>query len=404
MNILTRLGFAYDSFKRASFENPSTSFLEAITGGDSSSSGVTVNTTSTLGISSVWNAVQQESQDIATLTPKVYQKTKEGREERKEHRVLDLLKEPNETMSGFTFLETYIFHYLIRGNGLAYHKKSRNGKAELILANPDAEGTQVRISKSGRKFFNIEGFDKRTWENVPDHSVTHIPNLCFDGYWGIDPITNFKNTIGLALSQEDYNNEFYKNDAGLSGILETPNPLKDGDGDKYRGEWRRIYGAGDKHNIAVMGGGMSYKPISISPEQSQFLQSREFSVVEVARMFNIPTHKIKSMSASTNNNIEHQSKEYYQDTLQPIVTKLETELSRKLLTEDEKKQGFFIQFDMDEFARADIKTRFEAYQVATTTQTLTRNEIRAEMGRPPLADSEPDFVDFQTPATNANTE
>ena len=396
MNWLIRFGNAYDAFRKGSLENPSTSVYEGLTGNLDTDSGLPVDEDSTLGITSAYNAIQQISQDIATLTPKVYQPTGTKGRESIDHPVLSLLAEPNQSMSGFTLMESYVMSYLARGNGLIYIKEKRGGK-ELILVDVAHDHTEATVSARGLKFYNIATFYKTELNKIPDFKVLHSPNISASGLWGIDPVTNFRNTLALTMSQEKFNNKFYKNGASMKGFVTVPTPLKAGDAARIKEAFKTNF---DHQDVGVLGAGQEYQSITMSPENAQFLESRQFSVTEIARIFNIPPHKLKSLERSTNNNIEHQSKEYYQDTIQPIVTKIEREFTRKLLTEDEKKKGVKIEFDMDEFQRADVKTRYEAYQIASTSQFMKKNEIREREGLTALPDSEDGFIDFQSPAND----
>lgn len=361
--------------------------------------GIKVTNDTAQTISAVWNANLQISQDIATFPVKLYQIKDGVRTQVEKHPALDLLNyKANGSLNSQVLRRSNVSQYNLRGNLLTYIKPKRGG-FELVLCNPDR--SRVKLSSRGNKFYDLSTYtgEGREYEytDIPEYMVIHVPNHCLNGLWGIDVILNFKNLLGLTLAQEKFNNTFYGNNASPSGILKVPHNLKEGDAERYREEWKNKI----KNGLSVLGAGMEYQQVSITPEQSQFLQSRKFSIEEVARMFNMPLHKIKSLDRATNNNIEHQSKEYYQDTIQPIVTLIECEY-KKLLTEDEVEMGYFFQHDMDEILRADVKTRWEAYAAASTHKILTRNEIRGKEGWEPLAKSEPDFNDFQSPANSTS--
>src|SRR5699024_1448827 len=85
-----------------------------------------------------------------------------------------------------------------------------------------------------------------------------------------------------------------------------------------------------------------------------------------------------SLERSTHNNIEHQQKEFYMDTLQPILTAYEQEMTYKLLTDEEISEGFFIRFNVDAMLRSDLKTRYEAYKEGIQGGVLKPYEERAK--------------------------
>ena len=121
--------------------------------------------------------------------------------------------------------------------------------------------------------------------------VLHIPGLGFDGRVGYSPIAMAKNAIGMAIACEEYGAKFFANGAQPSGVLEHPGVLKDPG--KIRESWNSTFGGSVNANkVAVLEEGMKYSPISIAPEQAQFLETRKFQIDEIARIFRIPPHMV----------------------------------------------------------------------------------------------------------------
>ena len=119
----------------------------------------------------------------------------------------------------------------------------------------------------------------------------------------------------------------------------------------------------------------TFKPISISPEQAQFLSSRQFSNEEVARIFNVPPHLLKDLSKSSFNNIEMQSQEFVTYTLMPYITRIEQEMNLKLFRTNELGKTF-VEFNVNGLLRGDVKSRTEAYKTAITNGYMSINEVR----------------------------
>ena len=119
--------------------------------------------------------------------------------------------------------------------------------------------------------------------------MLHIPGLGFDGLVGYSPIAMAKNAIGLAIATEEYGAKFFANGATPGGVLEHPNVVKDPE--RVRASWNAAFGGSANANkVAVLEEGMKYTPISISPEQAQFLETRKFQINEIARIFRVPPH------------------------------------------------------------------------------------------------------------------
>ena len=123
---------------------------------------------------------------------------------------------------------------------------------------------------------------KGSMVNLKPSDVLHIPGLGFDGLVGYSPIAMAKNAIGMAIACEEYGAKFFANGATPGGILEDPGTVKDPQ--RGRDSWTSAFGGSSNFNkVAVLEEGMKYTPISISPEQAQFLETRKFQINEIAR-------------------------------------------------------------------------------------------------------------------------
>ena len=121
---------------------------------------------------------------------------------------------------------------------------------------------------------------------------------------------------------------------------------------------------------------MKYTPISISPEQAQFLETRKFQINEIARIFRVPPHMLGDLERSTFSNIEEQSIEFVKYTLSPWISRIEASMQRTLLKPDEKKD-MFIRFNVEGLLRGDYKSRMDGYAVARQNGWMSANDIRA---------------------------
>jgi HK97 family phage portal protein len=138
--------------------------------------------------------------------------------------------------------------------------------------------------------------------------------------------------------------KFFANGAAPSGVFEHPGTLKDPS--KIREAWQSQFGGSQNSGkVAVLEEGMKYTPISISPEQAQFLETRKFQINEIARIFRVPPHMVGDLEKSSFSNIEQQSLEFVKYTLDPWVVRWEQSIMRILLTADEKKQ-YFVKFNL----------------------------------------------------------
>ena len=346
-----------------------------------STSGKRVNERSAMQMTAVYSCVRILSEAIASLPLNVYKYNKDGGKEKAyDHPLFRLLHdEPNPEMTSFIFRETLMTHLLLWGN--AYAQIIRNGKGEVVALYPlmpdrmtvdrDEKGQlYYKYTKSNDDAPTMEG----TTVYLDPSDVLHVPGLGFDGLVGYSPIAMAKNAIGLAIAAEEYGSKFYANGAAPSGVLEHPGTLKDPA--KVRDSWNAAFGgSSNSHKVAVLEEGLKYTPISISPNEAQFLETRKFQINEIARIFRVPPHMVGDLEKSSFSNIEQQSLEFVKYTLDPWVIRWEQSLYRALLSEEEKKDYFF-KLNVEGLLRGDYASRMNGYATARQNGWMSANDIR----------------------------
>lgn len=346
-----------------------------------SSAGKNVNERSAMQMTAVYSCVRILAEAVAGLPLHLYQYKEDGGKERAiDNNLYHLLHdEPNKEMSSFIFRETLMTHLLLWGN--AYAQIIRNGKGEVVALYPLMPNKmQVDRDENGELYYiyTRSSDEAKTMEGVTVYltprDVLHIPGLGFDGLVGYSPIAMAKNAIGLAIATEEYGAKFFANGAAPSGVLEHPGTIKDPS--RLRENWNSTFGgSANSGKVAVLEEGMKYTPISISPEQAQFLETRKFQIDEIARIFIVPPHMVGDLEKSSFSNIEQQSLEFVKYTLDPWVIRWEQSLSRALLNEDEKRKYFF-KFNLEGLLRGDYESRMSGYAVARQNGWMSANDIR----------------------------
>ena len=340
-----------------------------------------VNERSAMQMTAVYSCVRILSEAVAGLPLHLYQYTDGGRREKAvEHPLYFLLHdEPNPEMTSFVFRETLMTHLLLWGN--AYAQIIRNGKGEVMALYPlMPDRMTVDRDEKGRLYYEYTTssddapINKKSTVKLSPSDVLHIPGLGFDGLVGYSPIAMAKNAIGMAIACEEYGAKFFANGAQPSGVLEHPGTIKDPS--RVRESWQNTFGGSQNANkVAVLEEGMKYTPISISPEQAQFLETRKFQINEIARIFRVPPHMVGDLEKSSFSNIEQQSLEFVKYTLDPWVSRWEQSMVRSLLTAEEKKQ-YFIKFNVDGLLRGDYQSRMNGYAIGRQNGWMSANDIR----------------------------
>ena len=347
-----------------------------------SAAGQSVNERSAMQMSAVYACVRILAESIASLPLHFYQYNDAGGKEKAVNHPLYWLlhDEPNPEMSSFSFRETLMTHLLLWGN--AYAQIIRNGRGEVIALYPlMPDRMTVDRDARGRIYYeyarsesDANTLGKKSSVILSPEDVFHIPGLGFDGLVGYSPIAMAKQAIGMGLACDEYGASFYQNGAQPGGVLEHPNVLKDPK--RVRESWNAIYqGSRNAHRIAVLEEGMTYKPITISPEQAQFLETRKFQIDEIARIFRVPPHMIGDLEKSSFSNIEQQSLEFVKYTLAPWISRWEQAIQRSLLLMSERTR-YFARFNVEGLPRGDYQSRMNGYAVARQNGWMSANDIR----------------------------
>lgn len=342
-------------------------------------SGERVDEKSAMQISTVYACVRLLAETVAGLPLHLYRYVGNGKEKAVDHPLYKILyRQPNAEMTSFTFRETLMTHLLLWGN--AYCQIIRDGKNTVLGLYPLLpENMEVDRDEAGNLYYIYHAYtDEVPGEQNQDiyfraDEIFHIPGLGFNGLVGFSPIAMMKNSLGTTLAVEKYGAAFFKNGAQPSGVLEHPGVLKDPQ--KIRDNWTAVYGgAGNAHKVAVLEEGMQYKAISLPPEDSQFLSTRQFGVEEICRIFRVPPHMVQDLEHATYSNIEHQSIDFVVHTLTPWLVRFEQAVSKDLLVAEEQDE-YFAKFNVDGLLRGDYQSRMNGYATGISNGFLSPNDI-----------------------------
>ena len=347
-----------------------------------STAGKNVTERSSMQMTAVYSCVRVLAEAVAGLPLHLYKYTDSGGKDKAlEHPLYFLLHdEPNPEMTSFVFRETLMTHLLLWGN--AYAQLIRNGRGEVVGIYPLMPNrVSVNRDDKGNIYYKyLRGLEdahlNKENEVILLHSeVLHIPGLGFDGLVGYSPIAMAKNAIGMAIACEEYGAKFFANGATPGGILEHPGVVKDPE--RVRASWNSAFGGSANANkVAVLEEGMKYTPISISPNEAQFLETRKFQLNEIARIFRVPPHMVGDLEKSSFSNIEQQSLEFVKYTLEPWLIRWEQSLVRSLILPGDKGK-YFIKFNVDGLLRGDYESRMNGYATARQNGWMSANDIRA---------------------------
>ena len=212
-----------------------------------------------------------------------------------------------------------------------------------------------------------------------------------------------RESVGLALSAQDYGARFFDNDAKTTGgWIEYAGTFKDKPArDNFRESYQNAQGAMNRGKVLVLEAGMKYHEVGVTNKEAQFLELRKFQVTDIARLFRVPPHMVADLDRATNNNIEQQSIEFVRYTMRPWAERWEASIRSDLMLDDE---GLDCEFDFAALMRGDANSRATYYSAMVSMGALTRNEVRVAENYAPLPGLDEPLVALNMGLTGMNSQ
>jgi HK97 family phage portal protein len=331
-----------------------------------------INSQGSLGLVPVWACITLISDSVSQLPLKVYRRLENGeKQELSNHSLVRLLREPNEALTPCQFKQQMIIGLLLRGN--TYWLKE---PSQLRYLHPDC--VKVKRGANNRLVFDYAAPDgSGQTETYTQDQVFRVAGYLLDEPIGLNPIEYHRLTLGRSRDLEESGARALKNAASPSGVIEQPAGQAKGFtaeiAEAIRTAFERAYtGAKNAGKVVFLRDGLTFKPLTINNRDAQYIESRKFSVTDIARIFRVPPHMIGDLDKATFSNIEHQSIDYVTHTLMPWLVRIEEAIKRDLILEDD----VFVEFNTAALLRGDTKARYESYAIGRQWGWLSPNDIR----------------------------
>ena len=324
-----------------------------------------------LSLSAVYACVRLLSDTVAIMPIHLYRRMDQGRSLVKGHPSSRVFRAPSSYTVQFDILSHLMVSVTRWGNGyLRIHRDRSFRPVGLEMLMP-YDVTPCKTSDD-RVVYRISGVSKA----LESYDIVHLKGLGTDGIVGKSPIALHRENLGLSLEVQSYGERFFSKGGNTSSVLEYPGALKKEQLENLRTQFAEIFqGLENAHKPMILEGGMKYNRINIPLEDAQFIATRKYQKNEIATIFGVPPHMIADLERATNNNIEHQGMEFVMYSLMPYLVKIESEVNRKLLFEDEQDELYF-KFNVNSLMRGDTKTRSEYYRNMFHIGAMSPNEIR----------------------------
>lgn len=338
--------------------------------------GVAVGPDTALKISTAWACVGLLSETIAGLPLVIYQwlENEDGRERARNHPLYAILHDgPNNDQTAFEFVQMMQAHALLRGSGYALIKPGPRGFVDqLIPLHPD--NVQKERLTNGLIRYTVTHANGNTKHYQADE-IFEVGGLSLDGVKTLSVIGYARDSFGLTLAAERYGGRLFRNDSRPGGILRTDKKLTPEAAKRLKLGWNAAHTGEGQHGVAVLEEGLEWQQVGISPEEAQFLGTREFQAEDVCRWFRVPPHMVGLTSKATSwgSGIEEMSIGFITYTLRPWLTRWSQAVNRDLILANNR---YFADFVIENLLRGDIAGRYSAYSVGRQWGWLSVNDIR----------------------------
>ncbi len=282
--------------------------------------------------------------------------------------------QPHHLWSSFTWREIAMLHLVLAdGNFYAIIQRDADGEVTGLRIVENPGGVNVVLTTDDQVFYFIPDYLKP----FPARDIFHVRGLGTSLLKGSTPLSLARETVGSGLTLQKFGERVFQNGTQLGGAVEVPGLMDDIQYKRFKESWQESYGGIiNSGKTAILEGGAKFNPIGMKLVDAQFLESRKFSVSEVARFFGLPPHMLMLMDGATFSNIEHQGIELVKYTFLQWVKRFEAEAARKLVRPSET--GYIsTKLNMDGLLRGDSVARATSLSTYVNGGIMTRDEARA---------------------------
>lgn len=320
-------------------------------------------------LSAVFACLRILSENIATLSLDTFRRVRGDRRPFRPRPAYLNFDPPG--LSKIDYLSQVMLSLLTNGNAYVLTPRGPMGDLlSLLVLDPNSMTVN---RKDGKVVYRCNNVDLD-----PNTELMHIKGMCLPGHIvGLSPLTYAAETVGVGLASQRFGSSFFDNGALPGAVIEAPGDFSQDAASRFGASWNAKHrGVGNAQKVGVLTGGATLSKVSIAPNDAQFLETRQFTVPDVARIFGVPPHLIADASNSTSwgSGLSEQNLAFGQYSLRPWTERIE-EAHGRLLTIDGL-PDVFLKLNMDATLRASLKDRYDAYAIGIANEFLVPNDAR----------------------------
>ena len=342
----------------------------------SSNAGQTVGPNNALELAAVWSCVRLLSETGATLPLMLYETAPSGdRRVARENSLFTLLHDaPHYDFTAVEFWEGVMMSLVLWGN--AYALKDRMGKRLVSLTPLRCDQMAVKRNRDGSRRYE---YSAPTGLRVyTEDEIFHVRGFGGAGDVGLSTLSFARHSMGSAMAADGFASAMFANGVRPSGVLMVDKVLTPEQREQLQKNIVAPFVGSDKAGgVMVFEAGMKFQPVTMTPEDAQFLQTRSFQVEEICRWFRVPPFMIGHTEKTTSwgTGLEQQLIGFLTFALRPYLVRIAQAISRSLI-EPGQRAGLKAEFVVEGLLRADSQSRANFYEIMVRNGLMTRNEVR----------------------------
>lgn len=377
--------------------------------GGATAAGVQVSRNTLFTLGAFWKALTLISTDVGRTPLNLWRMVNGRKVLQTDHDAFYLVRhQPNANQRSLDYFQQGTLHKLLYG--ASYSFKVLDGRGRTVELLPLLPDTVSVFLEGGRRFYSVLLYDDyaRAIPYTLDQSQVKVNTwISYDGVLGTGVLQSARELAARMVAMRSFGAGVFKNSARPSVVIKRGAPFKnEAEQESFVRSWQNMYsGAENAHKTAVLPPGAEIQTFGHNAKDSQFIEAEQQCWREVANYFCMPASKLNDMSRSAYNSLEQDALAYLSDCLEGHLVAEEQACNESLLTEQERRNGYFFQFDRKVLRIADMKTMSEYLSKALGNNAawMTANEARAEIGLDPIdnGDELPTFGQPEQPSTNA---
>lgn len=352
--------------------------VEWLGGGGQAKSGAQVNEETALQVTAVWACVRLLAETVAALPLNLLKYTDKGKERATNHPLYFLLhNEPNTEQTAFDFILVLMVNLLLCGRAFVEIVRDDFGNVIELWNIPTGNVTVRRNIGTKELMYDVNISDARHPPvTLYPENILDIRGMSFNGVDTFKPVIAAREAIGLSLATEEFGARFFGNGTNLGGVVEYEGKLSPEAKDRFKKDVSDKYeGLGKSNRLLFLENGSRFTKVNTTPNDSQFIETRKFQVIEIARFFNVPPHLIMDLERATFSNIEQQSLGFVIYSLMPLLVRVEQAIQKTCMNKGEKKK-YIVKFNVSALLRGDYASRMAGYAVGRQNGWMSANDIR----------------------------